>query len=391
MKCALVGSRFFAASVFEALRHEEGIELIGVVAPAADDRLALAGKAVGVPVHVLDNPKIVPGHAIPEGTDLIIAAHTHARVSDEALARARLGGVGYHPSLLPRHRGIAAVEWTILEGDPIAGGSVYHLADGWDAGAIAAQDWCFVKKGETARELWERALAPMGLALLTKVAHHARLQGSLPAFPQDPRFATKATMIRKAVVLTEEVSPATTSLVVSIVGADRHGIVSLLADRAQRYGANWAASRLTRLASEFAGTVHFEVPRENADALENALRGLESSGLQIVIARSDGAKVPNSLRSVELELIGEDRLGIVSRLTKILAERSVSIESIHTEIIRSGVSGKQTFKIEAHLLVPAALSVEALRLELGTLASEMMVDIALGERQVAGLSSQAAA
>ena len=382
MKCALVGSRFFAASVFEALRKEEGIDITGIVAPAADDRLALAANAAGVALHVLDNPKIVPGHAIPEGTDLIIAAHTHARVSDEALARSRLGGVGYHPSLLPRHRGIAAVEWTILEGDPIAGGSVYHLADGWDAGGIAAQDWCFVKKGETARELWERALAPMGLALLTKVAHHARLQGTLPAFPQDPRFATKATMIRKAVVLTEEVSPATTSLVVSIVGADRHGIVSLLADRAQRFGANWAASRLTRLATEFAGTVHFEVPRENADALANALRGLETSGLQIVIARSDGAKVPDSLRSVELELVGEDRLGIVSRLTRILAERSVSIESIHTEIIRSGVTGKQTFKIEAHLLVPAALSVDALRLELGTLASEMMVDIALGERQV---------
>ena len=382
MKCVLVGSRFFAASVFEALRKEEGIEFTGIVAPAADDRLALAANAAGVALHVLANPKIVPGHAIPEGTDLIIAAHTHARVSDEALARSRLGGVGYHPSLLPRHRGIAAVEWTILEGDPIAGGSVYHLADGWDAGAIAAQDWCFVKNGETARELWERALAPMGLALLTKVAHHARLQGSLPAFPQDPRFATKATMIRKAVVLTEEVSPATTSLVVSIVGADRHGIVSLLADRAQRFGANWAASRLTRLATEFAGTVHFEVPRENADALANALRGLESSGLQIVIARSDGAKVPDSLRSVELELVGEDRLGIVSRLTRILAERSVSIESIHTEIIRSGVSGKQTFKIEAHLLVPAGLSVDALRMELGTLASEMMVDIALGERQV---------
>ena len=390
MKCALVGSRFFAASVFEALRNEEGIEFTSIVAPAADDRLALAAKAAGVAVHVLDNPKVVPGDAIAEGTDLIIAAHTHARVSDEALARSRLGGVGYHPSLLPRHRGIAAVEWTILEGDPIAGGSVYHLADGWDAGAIAAQDWCFVKKGETARELWERALAPMGLALLTKVAHLARLQGTLPAFPQDPRFATKATMIRKAVVLTEEVSPTTTSLVVSIVGADRHGIVSLLADRAQRFGANWAASRLTRLATEFAGTVHFEVPRENADALANALRGLESSGLQIVIARSDGAKVPDSLRSVELELVGEDRLGIVSRLTRILAERSVSIESIHTEIIRSGVSGKQTFKIEAHLLVPLALSVDALRLELGTLASEMMVDIALGERQVSGPLGQAA-
>ena len=382
MKCALVGSRFFAASVFEALRREEGIEFTGIVAPAADDRLALAANTAGVAVHVLENPKIVPGHAIAEGTELIIAAHTHARVSDEALARSRLGGVGYHPSLLPRHRGIAAVEWTILEGDPIAGGSVYHLADGWDAGAIAAQDWCFVKKGETARELWERALAPMGLTLLSRVVHQARAQGCLPAFPQDPAFATRAPMIRKAVVLTEEVSATTTSLVVSIVGADRHGIVSSLAERAERFGANWAASRMTKLANEFAGMVHFEVPRQNADALATALRGLDSKGLQVVVARSDDATVPASLRSVELKLVGEDRVGIVSSLTKILAERSISIENMHTEIVQSGVSGKH-FKIDAHLLVPAALSVDALRMELGALASEMMVDIALGERQFA--------
>ncbi|HWZ49142.1 MAG TPA: formyltransferase family protein [Herbaspirillum sp.] len=377
----MVGSRFFGASVFETLRKEEGIEFTSVVAPAADDRLALAARAAGIEVHVLDNPRVVPGESIAEGTDLIIAAHTHARVSDEALARSRLGGVGYHPSLLPRHRGIAAVEWTILEGDPIAGGSVYHLADGWDAGAIAAQDWCFVAQGETARELWERALAPMGLALLSKVLHHARLHGSLPSNTQDQRFATKAPMIRKSVMLTEEICSTTTSLIVSIVGADRHGIVSLLADKAQRFGANWAASRMTRLASEFAGTVHFEVPRQNVDALEAALRQLASSGLQVVIARSDGATVPASLRNVELELVGDDRVGIVSNLTKILAERGISIESIHSEIVRSGVSGKQTFKIGAHLLIPAALSIDALRQELSTLAREMMLDIALGERQ----------
>lgn len=380
MKCALVGSRFFGALVFETLRKEEGIEFTSVVAPAEDDRLAQAARAAGVPLHVLENPRFVPGEAIAEGTDIILAAHTHARVSDEALARSRLGGIGYHPSLLPRHRGIAAVEWTILEGDPIAGGSIYHLADGWDAGAIAAQDWCFVQKGENARELWERALAPMGLQLLSKVIHHASEHGALPAFQQDARFATKAPMIRKSVVLTEEVTSNTTSLVVSIVGTDRHGIVSSLADRAQRYGANWAASRLTRLAGEFAGMVHFEVPRENADALANALRGLESSGLQVVIAKSDGARVSDAIKSVELELVGDDRVGIVSSLTKILAERNISIENIHTEIVRSGVSGKQTFKIGAHLLVPAKLSINDLRKELGTLAHEMMVDIALDEK-----------
>lgn len=381
MKCVLVGSRFFGATVFEALRKEKGVEIANVVAPAADDRLAIAARNAGVAVHVLENPKLVPGEAISEGTELILAAHTHARVSDEALARSRLGGVGYHPSLLPRHRGIAAVEWTILEGDPVAGGSVYHLSHGWDAGAIAAQDWCFVEKGETARELWERALAPMGLSLLTGVVQFARLNGYLEAREQDTRFATKAPMIRKSVVLTEDSDATTTSLIVTLVGPDRHGIVSQLSERAERYGANWAASRLTRLAGEFAGTVHLEVPHGHADALVTALRELSSSGLQVVVARSSSASVPASLRAVELELVGDDRIGIVSTLTKILAERGVSIENLHTEILRSGVSGKQTFKIGAHLLLPTSLSVDALRQELGALAHDMTLDIALGERQ----------
>jgi methionyl-tRNA formyltransferase len=121
-----------------------------------------------------------------------VTAHSHARVSKEALAASRLGGIGYHPSLLPRHRGLAAVEWTIREGDPIAGGSIYHLADRMDAGAIAAQDWVFVKKGETARELWERALAPLGYRLLGEIIDYAKTHKTLPAKPQDEQFATKA-------------------------------------------------------------------------------------------------------------------------------------------------------------------------------------------------------
>jgi methionyl-tRNA formyltransferase len=380
MKCTLVGSRFFGASVLEALRREEGVEFAGVVAPAADDRLALAAAKAGIPVHVLANPKVVPGDAIPEGTDLILAAHTHARVSNEALARSRLGGVGYHPSLLPRHRGIAAVEWTVLEGDAIAGGSVYHLADGWDAGAIAAQDWCFVLKGETARELWERALAPMGLALLARVVRHGRDHGELPAHVQDQRFATRAPMIRRAVVLTEDAPSTTTAMVVTVIGPDRPGIVSLLSDCARRHGANWAASRLSRLAGEFAGMVHFEVPHENAAAFEAGLRGLESSGLRLVIAKSENGTIAEGLRGVELTLVGADRLGIVSNLTRILAEAGISIENIHTEIVPGKGSATQTFKVAAHLLVPRSVPTADLSQKLEALASEMMVDVALGDR-----------
>ncbi len=380
MKCVLAGSRYFGASVLEALRREQGIEFVCVIVPAADDRLALAANAAGLSVHVLENPKLVPSNAIPNGTDLIVAAHTHARVSPEALARSRHGGVGYHPSLLPRHRGIAAVEWTILEGDPIAGGSVYHLADGWDAGAIAAQDWCFVVRGESARELWERALAPMGLDLLGRVVRHVRDHGTLPAKAQDVRFATRAPMIRRAVVLKDDAPATTTSLVVTVMGPDRPGIVRLLSDRAQRFGVNWTASRLSRLAGEFAGMVHFEAPRENADAFAESLRGLEASGLKLVIAKSDSAQVATGLHGVELELVGDDRVGIVSNLTRILAEAGVSIEHIHTEIVGTTPNAPRTFKVAAHLLVPNTLNSDELRRRVEAVATEMMVDIALGDR-----------
>jgi methionyl-tRNA formyltransferase len=196
LKITLVGSRYFGAAAFDVLRAH-GVDIARVVVPQADDRLATAAMAAGIEVVVPPNPMLIPADAIAEGTDLIVTAHSHARVSNEALSRSRLGGIGFHPSLLPRHRGMAAIEWTIREGDPIAGGTIYHLAERMDAGAIAAQDWCFVKKGETARELWERALAPMGLRLLGDVVAYAARTGTLPARAQDEQFATRAPMIKE--------------------------------------------------------------------------------------------------------------------------------------------------------------------------------------------------
>ena len=191
MRITLVGSRHFGVTTLQMLR-QHGVDVIRVVVADADDRLAATAHAAGIEVVVQANPKLVAASEIAEATDLIVTAHSHARVSKQALAVSRLGGIGYHPSLLPRHRGIAAVEWTIREKDPIAGGTVYHLADRMDAGAIAAQDWCFVGKDETARQLWERALAPMGQKLLAEVIDYAKKHGALPARPQEEQYATKA-------------------------------------------------------------------------------------------------------------------------------------------------------------------------------------------------------
>jgi methionyl-tRNA formyltransferase len=191
MRITLVGSRHFGVTTFDMLR-QRGVDIARVVVADGEDRLANAARAAGIGVTVQADPRLVVASEIAVRTDLIVTAHSHARIGKDALAAAKLGGIGYHPSLLPRHRGIAAVEWTIREGDPIAGGSVYHLADRMDAGAIAAQEWVFVKKGETARELWERALAPLGQKLLGDVIDYAKAHNALPAKPQDEQYATNA-------------------------------------------------------------------------------------------------------------------------------------------------------------------------------------------------------
>lgn len=196
MRIVLIGSRYFGLEIFKMLRAES-IDIVKVIVPQAPDRLQEAAVSADIAFEVQADPLKLPASMIPDGVDLLITAHSHARVANDALAKARLGGIGYHPSLLPRHRGMAAIEWTVKEGDPIAGGSIYHLAERMDAGPIAMQDWCFVKKGEGARELWERALAPIGIDLMRKVVRYALQHGTIPAHPQDEQFATKAPQLVK--------------------------------------------------------------------------------------------------------------------------------------------------------------------------------------------------
>ena len=175
------------------------------------------------------------------------------------------------------------------------------------------------------------------------------------------------------------------SLVVTVIGPDRPGIVSLLSDRARGFGANWAASRMASLAGQFAGMVHFEVPAENAGALAKALAGLESAGLRVVIAESDAKSAPRDRRIVRLELVGQDRPGIMRDLSARLAERGVSIDELHTHIASAAMSGETLFKVKAVLAVPDVLSDDDLRRGLEALANEMMVDISLGGDEADGL------
>lgn len=184
MRVILAGQRSFGLAVLEAL-EAAGHDVAGVWAPERDPLSARAArKGLLVPASGR-----TPGDVADADVDLFVAAHSHDFISAKARAATRLGGVGYHPSLLPRHRGRDAVRWTIHMGDPIAGGSVYWLTDNVDGGPLAAQEFVHVVPGWTASDLWREALFPLGVELLLRVLHVAD-RGVLTEVPQDERAAT---------------------------------------------------------------------------------------------------------------------------------------------------------------------------------------------------------
>ena len=87
LRITLVGSRHFGVTTLEMLR-QRGVDIVRVVVADADDRLAAAARSAGIEVVVQASAKRVVASEIAPATDLIVTAHSHARISKEALAAA---------------------------------------------------------------------------------------------------------------------------------------------------------------------------------------------------------------------------------------------------------------------------------------------------------------
>ncbi|MCA9170340.1 MAG: hypothetical protein KDB23_21830, partial [Planctomycetales bacterium] len=116
------------------------------------------------------------------------------------------------------------------------------------------------------------------------------------------------------------------SLVMTILGADRPGVVESLAKLVNQHGGNWLESRMAHLAGQFAGIVHVEVPPSDADKLVEALRAVNGSGLTIIVQVDDVATSAATFAPLRLEIVGNDRPGIVHEITRVLAELAVNVE-----------------------------------------------------------------
>ena len=136
---------------------------------------------------------------------------------------------------------------------------------------------------------------------------------------------------------------------------------------------------MSRLGGQFAGILRVEVPAENEQRLVSALEGLDRQGLSIIVQPDLTVPSPEPSRLQSLEIVGQDRPGIIRQIARALAEQGVNVEELQSECASAAMSGETLFKARARLSIPASCDSEKIRRRLEEIAEDLIVEIALAE------------
>ncbi|GGB87865.1 amino acid-binding ACT protein [Knoellia flava TL1] len=177
----------------------------------------------------------------------------------------------------------------------------------------------------------------------------------------------------------------TTTLVLSVIGDDRAGLVKALADVIAANDGNWERSHLSELAGKFAGIVVVTVPDDRAGALREALAPLEGlldvtvhgAADEATAADVGGQGTDEAPVRVRVELLGNDHPGIVGAVSGVLADHGLSVSELVTGTRPTPEAGGQLFDAVATATAPAGTDLPALQSALEELATEIMVDLTL--------------
>ncbi|QIB49780.1 glycine cleavage system protein R [Pseudomonas sp. OIL-1] len=165
-----------------------------------------------------------------------------------------------------------------------------------------------------------------------------------------------------------------TPLVLTVISADKPGLVESVAQTINQHGGNWLESRMSRMAGQFAGILLVDIAEDRVEPLRVDLEGLTSLGINVQVAISGQAEQPEQ-QGLKLNLVGNDRPGIVREVSGVLARHGVNVEELVTECAPAPMSADVLFKAEARLGVYPQTDLVALRNDLENLADDLMVEL----------------
>lgn len=167
-----------------------------------------------------------------------------------------------------------------------------------------------------------------------------------------------------------------TNFVLSFSATDKPGIVELLSNTISDAGGNWLESAMSHLAGRFVGIVVIDVSTSKSSALQTALNGLTAQGLFISIEAINSDDIDSDvLQSIEIELTGHDRPGIVSEISSVLAKHGANVEDLTSELVSGSMSAELLFKADIHASVTLGTDIDDLQEAIESIADDLMVDI----------------
>jgi methionyl-tRNA formyltransferase len=195
VRIALIGQAAFAEKALEALLAH-GDEIVHVFAPAdppsgRPDPLAAKARELKL---ALSQPKSFKSDAAYEqfktlGAELAILAFVTLIVPERILYQPHFKSICFHPSLLPRHRGASAINWTLIHGGRETGVTWFWPDKGIDTGPILIQKRVPIADSDTVGSLYFNTLFPLGIATMIE-AIELIASGKAPAIAQDESQAT---------------------------------------------------------------------------------------------------------------------------------------------------------------------------------------------------------
>lgn len=165
-----------------------------------------------------------------------------------------------------------------------------------------------------------------------------------------------------------------TTLVLTVVGNDRHGLVAAVAEVVAARGGNWESSQLAELRGAFAGIIEVTAPPSRVEGLRAALIGLDGLLTVGIVVAAEGAA---PARLWEFRVLGNDRPGIVRDVSSVLSAHGVSIEKMTTETRDAAMAGGRLFEATVSARVAASTDLDDVIAALERLAAEIQVDVTL--------------
>jgi methionyl-tRNA formyltransferase len=218
LRIALFGQAAFGVDTLERLRAN-GHEIAGVFAPpdgARPDPLAARALELGLPLVRRRFYRKKTGEPIEAalaehralGADLNVLASVQVFLPRVLTDAPKHKSLCFHPSLLPRFRGGAALQWQIILGEPETGVSIFVPDEGADTGPVVVQKGgVAISPRETAASLFFEKLHPLGVAALVEAVELVA-SGRAKTEVQDESRATHQGLVDDAVAAVRLDKPA---------------------------------------------------------------------------------------------------------------------------------------------------------------------------------------